>query len=785
MLLFPLVTSRHVFVSSPFDNFRMECPKRAAAVELSIRMVESVGAKRQDVVFDMTCEGINELFPWVNIPFGISEMEREDCYYSSMLDPILDETSDFSCKHREYLAGITRLTDTRVQLMCCRLRSRDEYNCQETIFNKPVGLTKSTVIEKAARLSALPSTTATLSTTASPRRKSSNTPSSKRANGTSKKRVAETSTMPLHQSKLFELESSSGNSVLESNEHVDKADSKLTKKFRPSGRSSPSLSSKVKNHTLADSMSIKANSVTKSKRVPSNAVVHSEDALVEVAQEHILNQRKDDYPTNVDQIIRKIQQFPSKSAENLFKDVVANLVNTTISTGTIAVDQQQTKAFARSSSIPVSTAVPNIHSNVNFVEEAMERVGNKAEEPFSEIKAQENFTNEITVNDLSLITFHDEEFPKASEKKFAVPAKFKVSKTDLPLKTGVSMDDFVFLRSINSDGHRRAPLRTHRPHVEIWSSDEDEMNGGDSSLEHTTVKTIRRRKTVKLRKKVTRAHRLPTTNKPNELSTDYATTLLEEKSSDATIEPITREVPRLQVTTAASLRRDLPSSRKVVESMTRKVDNAHFVDEETVVSPFEDEGQVLSGMHHNSGIHPNLYLRGDEDIEEVIMKLSAAASNIRRAPVRNSNPKEQKSDKNAGESDDRSEKLVKEKGTVKAKDGNKTYTPKRIPPIPMPGEMAIFENQHMEDVIVEDITKVGTGKETEAQDNNRKGSSEEDELAVLTFCTKDVAVRDNRNMVVACGGEHDVWLPNRCPQGADCFVAQDSTYRLCCPVSTG
>uniref|UniRef100_A0A158PCM2 SET domain-containing protein n=1 Tax=Angiostrongylus cantonensis TaxID=6313 RepID=A0A158PCM2_ANGCA len=147
MLLFPLVTSRHVFVSSPFDNFRMECPKRAAAVELSIRMVESVGAKRQDVVLDMTCEGINELFPWVNIPFGISEMEREECYYSTMFDPILDETSDFSCKRREYLAGITRLTDTRIQLMCCRLRSRDEYNCQETIFNKPVGLTKSTVIE--------------------------------------------------------------------------------------------------------------------------------------------------------------------------------------------------------------------------------------------------------------------------------------------------------------------------------------------------------------------------------------------------------------------------------------------------------------------------------------------------------------------------------------------------------------------------------------------------------------------------------------------------------------
>lgn len=81
MLLLPLVTARSVFVSSPFDNFRMECPKRvgfcytlpeigslsnfvsfkAAAAHLSIRMVESVGAKRQDIVFDMSCEGVDEV----------------------------------------------------------------------------------------------------------------------------------------------------------------------------------------------------------------------------------------------------------------------------------------------------------------------------------------------------------------------------------------------------------------------------------------------------------------------------------------------------------------------------------------------------------------------------------------------------------------------------------------------------------------------------------------------------------------------------------------------------
>lgn len=76
-------------------------------------MVESVGQKRQDVVFDMSCETIEDLYPWVNIPVGVADIEREDCHYSEMIDPILDENTTFTCASREYLAGITRLSDTR------------------------------------------------------------------------------------------------------------------------------------------------------------------------------------------------------------------------------------------------------------------------------------------------------------------------------------------------------------------------------------------------------------------------------------------------------------------------------------------------------------------------------------------------------------------------------------------------------------------------------------------------------------------------------------------------
>lgn len=48
-------------ISSPFDNFRIECPQGAAAQRLSVRMVESQGMKRQDTVFSLSCNNVNEV----------------------------------------------------------------------------------------------------------------------------------------------------------------------------------------------------------------------------------------------------------------------------------------------------------------------------------------------------------------------------------------------------------------------------------------------------------------------------------------------------------------------------------------------------------------------------------------------------------------------------------------------------------------------------------------------------------------------------------------------------
>uniref|UniRef100_A0A915D8Q2 Uncharacterized protein n=1 Tax=Ditylenchus dipsaci TaxID=166011 RepID=A0A915D8Q2_9BILA len=108
-----------VLISSPFDNFRIECPHYSGAQRLSIRMIESQGMIRQDSVFALSCNHIDELYPW---------------------QTLLQETQlNFTCAAREYVAGIARLSDTRIQVECCRMRTRSESQCIEQRFAKPVG----------------------------------------------------------------------------------------------------------------------------------------------------------------------------------------------------------------------------------------------------------------------------------------------------------------------------------------------------------------------------------------------------------------------------------------------------------------------------------------------------------------------------------------------------------------------------------------------------------------------------------------------------------------------
>lgn len=60
-LIIATISTPSVLISSPFDNFRIECPRYSGAQRLSIRMIESQGMKRQDTVFAISCNHINEV----------------------------------------------------------------------------------------------------------------------------------------------------------------------------------------------------------------------------------------------------------------------------------------------------------------------------------------------------------------------------------------------------------------------------------------------------------------------------------------------------------------------------------------------------------------------------------------------------------------------------------------------------------------------------------------------------------------------------------------------------
>ncbi|CAJ0609574.1 unnamed protein product [Cylicocyclus nassatus] len=921
--LLQLAAARNVFVSSPFDNFRIECPKRTAAVELSVRMVESVGAKRQDIVFDMSCEKVDELFPWVNIPIGISELEREDCYYSSMFDPITDEDTDYSCRHREYMAGITRLTDTRVQIMCCRLRSRDETNCSETVFNKPFGLSKITIIEydnqliNAVRLEGdryvvrfcdlaprdigsiyddVKVTTThhpiTHTTTPKPYRKvekydhkfstsSSNSISPSAASTSWNQPPAPPTTvasagsvassmMSITQTDLYRpisasasVDSGKDSVGMTLNTFNNAGDiSAPSPQLRGRALGGPNLGdrapldiptdeienleplhpSQFDNEQMSvDLLPLQGPPISTRMSPQKPSSRNAQTSLSDPTS----NWQKPKTVLNDEKLMQLKSSIEEKEEIDLLKDPETEESSTT--------NSPTSTASSISTEVTETAKIDVIVAERNETSETIVTTT-----PVSKTIDENSMEDMTMVSDLSRLTFPNEVFPKSSEKKLAPSTRLKISKMELPLKAGVSADDFLFLRPVNSEGHRRSPLRTYRPHVDVGSSEEDDgMNETINSWETTTIESPRPRKTIKILKKKIRANRHREEKEQNiEIKKEDQAKSEEDTPTTTDVDDLRTEEIVVGHTTTASPRRDLPSARKVVETMTHKVDNAHSVDEETDASPFEDETSTkVSGSHDiststaydNSGTRPSLSFQADEDIEDVILKLSSATQNIRRAPVRESQPSEQ-FDKDVEETDTLQDN-AKSSFSVQ-KDGSRTHVPTGMHPIVIP-EMAIFEKKHRGENIVEDLAEsAGIDKDAGDADEDLSVRPTQKEVTdnlvlvssksfvgvpptsatekastfsaadttkmepsstasrsttsynpatfyhtpvprptkkakILTFCTKDVAIRDIRNMAIACGSDADIWQPSRCPLGADCLLSQDSSYRLCCPVFKG
>ncbi|KAK6760994.1 hypothetical protein RB195_022171 [Necator americanus] len=265
---------------------------------------------------------------------------------------------------------------------------------------------------------------------------------------------------------------------------------------------------------------------------------------------------------------------------------------------------------------------------------------------------------------------------------------------------------------------------------------------------------------------------------------------LEESEKDFSILPeitpfisgndsIEKEAVRVDYTTTSSPRHDLPSKSKVAEPVSQKVDNAHYIDEETKASPFEDEtpAQKANGVSGNTVTRFSSSFQADEDIEDVIMKMSLTKVSIRRAPVRESHPTEQYDEHHLGTVQTRKDA---EEDLDVYKDGTKTHVPSGSSVIFIPGvtdNLVLVSSKSFVGNFptVSEQEKSNTGQTIIAPDVELLGTASKSSLdsfyripvhksvkkeKILTFCTKDVAIRDIRNMVIACGGEEDIWQPN-------------------------
>ncbi|EGT30604.1 hypothetical protein CAEBREN_01336 [Caenorhabditis brenneri] len=855
LALVSTVTCKNVFVSSPFDNFRIECPKRAAATELAVRMVESVGQKRQDVVFDLSCETVEDLYPWINIPVGVADIEREDCHYSQMIDPILDENTTFTCAPREYLAGITRLSDTRIQTMCCRLRSRDEFNCKDLVFNKPIGLTRSTVIEHDNQLinairieernyvvrfcDLAPRATASIM-------------SDEKVRSTTPESVTEET--PISQ----ELESDP-----EPQEPTHKQDPMKIIKVNKGFENTPTKL-RVPMHPPPR---VEAAPVVEFQEPAIPLVAIPADAM-DISEADL-----EPLPTQPPVTTRR----PSTVSLAL-----VTLPPTTTTTEEVPVEQE----------LPITESIPNEESTFPqetqvFSQQLVEDIVKKIGSAQSEQKAAQIFQqslNKLLQNanekpieavpqqpvgppsarppqDLENVNFENEQFPQPAGKQ-------RFSKELLPLRKSADGPDFSNLQPVNLDGRRRSPIRTHRPHVDIWDSDEDEetdkivaeING---SVEMHFETTLPPKKIVKkIIKKVIRAHRPRTTTETPTTSTEAETTTTEEvttttervtrpprtRPTTTTEEPTTRRIsnsffnsmeqdekpfPRQHVaatpeprrfrgrTTTPSARRDLPVTRRVAETRVNQQDNARYIDEETQLSPFDDPINEMEELKTTTkqpapqkkkavDEAPRIEFQEDEELEDVISKLSARRGDIRRAPVRNSFAEAQ----------------FAEKVSLPQKDGVKTHIPRNGLPIAlnMMEPISMTNLDGFDSADSETSQSDNTGQNQKPDEIKESGEDEDAESemieidnqipatfptratrptttsydpnafyhtprprpakkeSILRFCSKESAIRDQSNMVIACGLDQDIWTPSRCPENADCFPSHDSLYRICCPV---
>uniref|UniRef100_A0A1I7X896 ZP domain-containing protein n=1 Tax=Heterorhabditis bacteriophora TaxID=37862 RepID=A0A1I7X896_HETBA len=561
LLLLPTaaLATKNVFVSSPFDNFRIECPKKAAATELSIRMVESVGAKRQDVIFDLSCESVDELYPWINIPVGISDIEREDCYYSSMFDPILDDKTDMSCKRREYLAGITRLTDTSKPNKLLNMPFVPlAVDSTEPITKNIFANASRAAIVKIPQFTIAEGTVHTTTNAITP--VTTSTPTTF---------IPKTHIVPTISEQPSMLS------------EPDETDITLPSIRGGFTRHAPeyNLTQNLEKATVKHSVQPKLNIeiITLPNKTaglqPSNenqSIVKEGRSMVareqttEYGRQPAADCKKRDFDFERHLGERPIHASSESSADEIFKHTVTTLLQkegVQNKMATLKPLQNIPSVFTPANGPnEIDVATDKLSQNESKINE-----DNLSTKTTQQPKEVSNTMEDITmVSDLSRITFPNEDFPKADERKSYLSGKPKISKSDL----------------------------------DIWSSEEDDMEALYGLVEFATEDPpTTTRKLTKLRRKVTRAHRLPVTEKT--ITTVPNINTIEDKETSANNIITTSLVITTSPNNALTIENGhvpeiMVTDRNFSKSFVDQQDNARFVDEETNISPFEDKTEEMN-----------------------------------------------------------------------------------------------------------------------------------------------------------------------------------------------
>ncbi|VBB31900.1 unnamed protein product [Acanthocheilonema viteae] len=717
-------------------------------------MVGSQGFIRQDIVFAIICERVDELYPWHDIPGGIMELEREDCYYSHLFDPVVDTESLYTCRPREYISGITRLSDTRVQVLCCRLRTRDEANCREKEFPKPIGSDPRTEVYHHKQLinsiavegnnyrvrfcdltprtigliyDDLPVTPAI--TIEIPKNGEhhvseaesdmSNTAAVKKKSHTTSGRVtSQTATVPSvtkhviqifrpSSSHNFEDQNMRNMSILSSakNDHSQDIESSLEVQRTSGGKFSTVTDRVVKegDRSTTDWMTDKTNK--QNSAVPTISFIP-----IGVTQNH---------STTPKQVISNDRDRTTA----LLSYIAASSLQTTTSASLILLKPlsskgQYTEATPRSRFKQSATKTSTRRRMKQTLSPTISTTSNMSQlkETSTHLKEPEHTTESHSLSsgqlrrDSSSRTHIDEEIkyspfenkhnnPRRDNEAFESDHSFSLTSSN-PLDMTTSVERGGFSYKISNE-IRRAPIKSLRKQVGVAYS---EFKGFPN----------------KQTNKVDHEFNFPSFGDENidDVGMDYTEyDLPMKKSADGSRTYVPENHEPLNAPAAATVY-DAGNQNNVSGSAERK--------KKKIQQHIQENDQEL-----RDDVIKELLPMNDDKINLVPVDAYTSFSVKPSSTVLNEEDELKYPATNFSHS---------EKTTENVYNPIKFY---RTPPPKRPTQ-------------------------TEK---------------VLTFCTKEIAIRDRHNLVIACGSETEIWQPFRCPEGSECFFSSDSSYRICCAVA--